>query len=636
MSDERPSVRQQLNTAYQLPYGVARTAAAESIVRRVENHGPIELLPEALLDLLEAHTFGDTPSRSFVVFARILRLWDESPELFDDHETHRLFWGFKWVAGDAPDYPNISMSQGEALLADMERRFALAGRSQTAVLAARFRWLWHTGRPEAEAARMLWIKAENDELDDCAACVVGQQVDYLVEGQRYREAIEVAAGQRGECNLEPTRTLYALALAQLLSGDGAAAVHSHYAGRGHLSLDSDDFAPARGQEVELLARGGHLERALRRLREEHASLLTSASTPLFRLRFLLSVLAGLSAHRTSGAEPTGLTNIDAPTVADLLAWVEREARILAAGFDERSDTSYYGELIERNKQAGLAEVRLPLDLSQTTVTSYDVPAAAPNSPVESNEGPLATAERLQSQGAYAQAAAEYERAAAMAREEGRLESAGLAFAEAARCSDLADDDLSAQRLYSAGWPLLRAGGADLDVLVPVATAWAPVATRLMAADEVLVALGDVIELVTDPDLSGLSDALATRRRRELGRLRAAALDTLARTLASLPASARGPGRELKDAARVATDAAETYAQTGKIGDAAHAFWLAGRLLRDLGETDAAVWSLESAIEGFALARRRAERGEAANHLIELLRVTGQDTRADEIVEGLLR
>ena len=41
-----------------LPYGTARTAATETIARRVEAEGPPEALAEALLDLVEAYTFS--------------------------------------------------------------------------------------------------------------------------------------------------------------------------------------------------------------------------------------------------------------------------------------------------------------------------------------------------------------------------------------------------------------------------------------------------------------------------------------------------------------------------------------------------------------------------------------------------
>ena len=104
-----------------------------------------------MLDLVEAYTFGGEGQKSFVVFARALRLWDESPELFDASDEHNLFWEFKWIASDLPDYPQIRREQAEAFLDDMQRRFELQGSGVSAVLAARFGWAWQSGATGAEA-----------------------------------------------------------------------------------------------------------------------------------------------------------------------------------------------------------------------------------------------------------------------------------------------------------------------------------------------------------------------------------------------------------------------------------------------------------------------------------------------------
>ena len=105
MAPADADARRELRTIRAMPYGSARTAAAEVIVRRIDAEGPQERLAEALLDLVEAYSFTGQGDRSFVTFARLLRLWDSQPELFDESDEHNLFWEFKWVAGDLPDYP---------------------------------------------------------------------------------------------------------------------------------------------------------------------------------------------------------------------------------------------------------------------------------------------------------------------------------------------------------------------------------------------------------------------------------------------------------------------------------------------------------------------------------------------------
>ena len=71
-------------------------------------------------------------------------------------------------------------------------------------------------------------------------------------------------------------------------------------------------------------------------------------------------------------------------------------------------------------------------------------------------------------------------------------------------------------------------------------------------------------------------------------------------------------------------------------DAAHAFWLAGRLYDSLGNVDDAIWNLESAVEGFGIARQRGPRGDAASALVATLRAAGRDDRAEEVLRTLTR
>ncbi|QIM18308.1 hypothetical protein G7066_05960 [Leucobacter coleopterorum] len=263
------TVQRELNDIRRMPYGTARTSASEAITRRIETEGPKELLAEALLDLVEAYSFSDQGVKSFSAFARTLRLWDESPELFDEGDERNLFWEFKWVAGDLAEYPQISLAQAVAFLDDMERRFELAGHGVSSVRMSRFRWAWHTGHPDTDAFRLEWITGLRDEFEDCRACTIGQQVDYFTAAERYDEAVKLGLTQDSSCNIEPTRTWYGIALAALLSGDPDLALTMH-----KRALATDDggpteFASARGYGFETLARGGRLEQALRLLRNDY-------------------------------------------------------------------------------------------------------------------------------------------------------------------------------------------------------------------------------------------------------------------------------------------------------------------------------------------------------------------------------
>ena len=104
-------------------------------------------------------------------------------------------------------------------------------------------------------------------------------------------------------------------------------------------------------------------------------------------------------------------------------------------------------------------------------------------------------------------------------------------------------------------------------------------------------------------------------------------DTRARLLATLG--------NLDEAAEIAEDVAAEMAALGRTGDAAHAFWLAGRC-RAQSDPEAAVALLESAVEGFTLVRgERSSRGAASDELVELLTALGREDDAAAVLSRLM-
>ncbi|MCS3428039.1 hypothetical protein [Leucobacter aridicollis] len=673
---------QELHNIRHMPYGTARTAAAEAAARKIEADGPKEHLAEALLDLVEAYTFGGEGAKSFVVFARALRHWDASPELFDASDEHNLFWEFKWVASDLPDFPQITAAQAEAFLDDMQRRFELQGSGISAVLAARFGWAWQSGATDAEARRLAWISSPRDAFDDCHACVIGRQTDFFMEQGRFAEAYELGRTQDGTCNIEPTKTFHATALAALNLGLAKESLSFHHRATASDTRANRDLASSRGQSFELLARGGHFERALRELRGDYRDMLTDPPSPLQHLRFLLGLLAGLSANLEHGEQSTGISlpGVGQPgrdvTVADLHAWATGKARGYASAFDARSGTPYYAELVERALAAAPAASPLDFgpafgaqreDTAEARSTNSVTPAAPePVAPQRSGlarlwskltdpgtasdqdqaagapaadgaiapDALLARAEEAAARKDFAAAARDYAEAVTPLESAGWLERAGLAAAEAAQCATLDRNEERAHALFGRALALLRAGGADAGTLAAVLAAWAPVADRMNDAEAQIRATAAALEAHPELDRDGLTEELAAKRAQEWGIERATLRDTLARSLAATRGRSFGEGLDSDRAAAEALRAGEEFAQLGLLADASHAFWLAGKIHVDRGDTEAAVWGLESAFEGFTAAKKRKERIQAAGELIKLLKDTGQTERASAIVAQL--
>ncbi len=620
-----------------LPYGAARTAAVEALARRVEAEGPAEKLPEALLDLVEAYCFHGEGSNAFEPFAQLLRLWDTSPELFDDADRHNLFWEFKWVASDVSDYPELSVAQVDEFFRDMERRFDLAGWGRSAAADAEFRWAWARGDADAEAARLRWLALPKDGMDPCRACRVGKQVTFFVETGRDDEAIELGQTQQDACNLEPARTFAALALAYLNRGDGTRAVAAHRRMLATIDTPGNDFAAAHGQEFELLARGGEIDRALSRLRNRFPALLHKAGSPLGRLRFLLGLLAGLSANLDRSDTATGLAEPELATLGGLHAWVKREAKALATRFDARDSNDYYARWLARALSARLAAAALVFDVDASEPASADGLAAPADDAADGEPGGeslLVQARLADEEGDQARSAVLHAAVAKAAEAAGMLKDAGMAWGSSAYGAAMVGDDHLAHARFARAVSLLRAADASDDIVADVLAAWAQVAVKLDDSGAVLDELEAAIDRTASVDASALAAEPAQTRTRDMGVVHARLQAIFAETLAAPTAQPRLPGRELVDAIQASVGAGVQFAQLGLVTSAASVLLLAGRLQRDQGDTVGAEWALESAFEGYSLMGKQAERAEAAGELIDVLRATGQFVKADEVIASL--
>ncbi|MDU0863545.1 hypothetical protein [Actinomyces urogenitalis] len=608
-----------------MPYGQARILAAERVVKDIETHQLDRLLPVGLLDLVEAYTFADETMSTLATFARILRLYDSRPELFDAVDTRNLYWEYKWVVNDAIDYPQVTAAQVEALIEDMERRYRLAGLGLGPVRTARFLWASHRGDPEVWQ-RLQEVKTEpGSQQDDCRACQIGTEVNTLLDAGRYEETIALARTQQWECNQEPWNTRTAMALAAFYAGDDELAVRAY---KDALASRDDEPHHNRGEsrQIELLASSGHVEEAVHLIREaEHRP---TPEPPRPALLRLLHIITGLSAAGDERYEPLRQRSID-------------KARELAAAFDSRNGTTRYAQMLDAAINTPVSGRHLDFDararqLLAASSAGEPLPASLdddgvagpggqtpPAPPAQQDEaglhgdgaGAWAKAEEALGQQDYLRAAYYYQRAALIARDAGFLERAGAAYAEAAQSLNAAGEGL-ASSLFAKAVPLLRAGQAPADIVAAVLEAWAPVACARGEADAVLTHLRQMLE-----ELARREDQA------DQTRLRARLQDTLARTLFAQE-------QDLEEAYKLATQAGEDFAGSGLVKDVAHAFWLAGRIAVALGRDEDAVYALESAFEGFTIARCLTERSQIGEELLALLRSTGRTDRAEELIKAL--
>ncbi|MFJ9022938.1 tetratricopeptide repeat protein [Streptomyces sp. NPDC102259] len=403
------SLRRAMAENGEQPEGPARNARAEQLLVEAERLNIPLAVIEALGHQLKVYNYSSEKAKMFVPFARLLRMWDERPEEFDEYETHSLHWVFKWVSSGMLDQPHVPLASVEKWLGEMEHRYRLAGHSARAVRSAEFSVAAHVGDVErAERAFTAWLAADRDTMADCHACELHGQGWWRAERGRDAEALALwAPVLEGEysCAHEP-HTVLASSLAPLLRLGRLEEARAHHLRGFRLVRSMESMRGAYADHVEFCALTGNEARGLELLAERPAYF-TDEGHPHSRLEFLSVVVLlmerlselGLAGQRVPG--PAGREW----TALELAGHARTQALALAARFDERNGTSYVSERARaRMAQRPLVE-RLPLGVRAARPASAAAAAAAPDAaapaptPTPATDAPdlavlLAEAQRL--------------------------------------------------------------------------------------------------------------------------------------------------------------------------------------------------------------------------------------------------
>ncbi|MFJ7906000.1 hypothetical protein [Kitasatospora sp. NPDC096204] len=326
------------------PYGRTRTVTAEELVDAAEQFEDTGVRSMALLELMEAYEYDGERSKSPVVFARILKLWDTDPDGFGEWSRHQVLWRFKWVADALKDTPDVPLAAIRRWHTELRDRYRAAGHDLQPYYAQRYHLAVQTGTGVQDAYE-LWAARPRSELSDCHACETRARARHFIAAGDDARALEVLApvlDGRSGCEQEPHLSQATALLAQLRQGRLDEAVSGHLAGyrnsRGKASMLS-----ALGLHVEFCALSGNEPRGLELL-AENRGLFAVTGDPAALLDFLtgVEVLLGRLARTGHGdlavSGPAGTTW----TVDSLLAHVRTEADALAARFDARNGTDAVG------------------------------------------------------------------------------------------------------------------------------------------------------------------------------------------------------------------------------------------------------------------------------------------------------
>ncbi|MEU6352123.1 tetratricopeptide repeat protein, partial [Streptomyces sp. NPDC047072] len=369
------------------PEGPARNARAEQLLAEAEKLSIPLAVIEALGHQLKVYNYSSEKAKMFVPFARLLRMWDEHPEDFDEYETHSLHWVFKWMTTGMLDQPHIPLAAMEKWLGEMEHRYRLAGHSERAVRSAEYSVAAHVGDlARAERAYAAWLAADRDAMADCHACELHEQGWWQVRQGRDAEALDLwAPVLAGEftCAHEPHAAL-ASSLTPLLRLGRLDEARAHHLRGFRLVRSMESMRGAYADHVEFCALSGNEARGLELLAERPAYF-TDDGHPRSRLEYMAVVallmdrLVELGPADRPVPGPAGRSW----TAAELAAHAREEALALAARFDERNGTDHVSERARaRMAQRPLVE-RLPLGVRAVRTA----PIVAPSAPVTEAEQP---------------------------------------------------------------------------------------------------------------------------------------------------------------------------------------------------------------------------------------------------------
>ncbi|UYQ64638.1 tetratricopeptide repeat protein [Streptomyces peucetius] len=402
MSPDTPwdadALRQALNDNYAQPEGPERNARAERLFAEIEQLGDTSLVIDGLDHLMQVYNYSSEADKMFVPFARLLRMWDDRPEDFGGRQVHSLFWMFKWVSSGMIDQPHIPLASIEKWQAEMEHRYRLAGHSERAVRQGELRIARHLGDMErAQRAYDAWQAADRDDKSDCHACELHAQGSWQAhrgddEGAlvSWRPVLE----SEFTCAHEPHAVLSASLLPLLRLGRAEEARANHLRGY-RLVRTKESMRSATARHVEFCALTGNEARGLEILAERPAYF-TDTGEPSSLLSYL-EVTALLTDRLTALGH--GEQSVPGPgsrswTARELAVHARTEARAIAARFDARNGTPYFGEQsAERMDRAPLLE-RLPLGVRAARPVSVPRQASASAAKSTPVAGPAGLSELL--------------------------------------------------------------------------------------------------------------------------------------------------------------------------------------------------------------------------------------------------
>lgn len=331
-----------MEQAESLPNGETKIAILEEAIRMADLHQDIEQGFYARMELTDVAVDVGRGEKAIVSFAWCLAQYDKNPGQYNDYS---MMWHYKWIAGRIDQFPQVSLESIDQTLEDLKKRYTELGYS----LRVYFQKKYRIAKRKGDTLSMLdyfekWLDAPRDEMSDCLACEVDNQVGTLLDLGRFQEAYQKARpvlDQQLSCRSVPHGTFSMFLLPLLKEGRLEEAAEFHKQGysmirkeKGFLSSLSDHLKyliivdiP---QAISLLER--HLPEAL------------ASFEPNRKFDFFLaaSILFDYVDERTKHV-------LQVPDYVTY-EWLNQQVNEIAKKFDTRNQNHTYRDRIEKAKQ----------------------------------------------------------------------------------------------------------------------------------------------------------------------------------------------------------------------------------------------------------------------------------------------
>lgn len=391
MTDDKGAAERAFQEAIVMPPGTPRHEALERATRLADGADAGSLSVRCRIALIESCYQLNRYDLMLAPIAWCRAAEQRDPSSFGEDERHGLHWAHKWVPSGLLRDPRFALDQVNSVLNDLEARYRRAGFAMQPVHGLRVEVADHIGDLAAgEHHFALFVAADRDSMSDCPACVVEEQVRYLIRRGRFAEAVRYADPVlRGEftCSTQPQGILTTLLPALLEVRDPDRAREAHlYAYRRirdrpgsshlheHLTFCATTGNVGRGMEIVRQ----HLDRVHQPVNPSDAMHFAAATAILLgRLEPRERRHTKLSLPRSDGLGPRVVT------AQELLAELTATALETAAAFDRRNGTTRQSEIIQElldRKDTIRVPLALPAPASESSGYASSVDDDIPADP----------------------------------------------------------------------------------------------------------------------------------------------------------------------------------------------------------------------------------------------------------------